>query len=151
MGDPISMALLGAGTAISAGGSIVKGIQESKMASYNAKVYENEAEAIKAKAVYDEKMQQADVKRFIGTQRAGYGASGVALGAGGSPETVVNQTALQGMMDAIAIRYGGDVAAIQAKNQAALAKWQSRNYLSSGLFGAGATLLSGAGQIYGLR
>mgnify|MGYP001588231480 FL=1 len=48
----------------------------------------------------------------------------------------------------MAIRYGGDVAAILARNRARMAKWEGGNAMTSGLVGAGATLLSGAGSVY---
>lgn len=125
-------------------------MQQSKVAEYNAKVYEQEAVTKKQAATYEEKLHRDSVRRFIGIQRAKYGASGVALSAGGSPQAVINDTALQGEMDALAIRYGGDVAAIEARNRAELAKWEGRSAMTSGMFGAGTTLLSGASQGYGL-
>lgn len=151
MAPPIMIGLIAAGAAISAGGQIISGIQQKKAADYSAKVYENEAITQKAAAAYEEERHRDEVRRFIGIQRARYGASGIDISAGGSAQAVINDTAAQGEMDALAIRYGGDVAAIEARNRAKMSKFEGKSAFSSGLFNAGATLLSGAGKAYELK
>ena len=151
MADPISLSLIAAGTVMAAGGQIISSMQQAKSAAYSAKVYEQEAVTQKTAAEYEEKRHRDNVRRFIGIQRAKYGASGVDISACGSPQAVINDTAVQGEMDALAIRYGGDVAAILARNRASLLRFESKSTRASGLFGAGATLLSGAVQAYGMN
>lgn len=146
MADPITLAIIG--IAVSAGGQILSGIQQYKAASYSAKVYEQEAKTQKQAAAYEEKKHRESVQRFIGIQRSRYGASGIDISAGGSAQTIINDTAAQGELDALAIRYGGDIAAIQAKNRASMSRFEGKSALTSGLFGAGSTLLSGASSIY---
>ena len=79
-------------------------------------------------------------------QRALYGKSGVEIE--GSPLLVMEDTAAQGEMDALAIRWGGDVAAARARSEANLMKMQGRTAGRLGAIQAGTTLLSGAGQTY---
>jgi hypothetical protein len=151
MADPISLTLLAVGTAVSAGSQIIGSMQQAKSAEYSAKVYEAEAITQKKAAEYEEKKHRDNVRRFIGIQRARYGASGIDISAGGSAEAVLGDTAVKGEMDALAIRYGGDVAAILARNRANLLKFEAKSTRSSGLFGAGSTLLSGATQAYSIN
>ena len=150
MADPVTIALI-AGTVIAAGGQVVGGIQQSKAAAYQAKAYEAEAVTQKQAAEYAEKQHRENISRFIGTQRARYGASGVDVSAGGSVKAVLADTVIQGEKDALSIRYGGDVAAILARNRARMAKWEGGNAMTSGIIGAGSTLLSGAGTAYQLH
>lgn len=149
MADPVTLAIIGIG--VSVAGTAMSTMQQAKAASYSAKVYEAEAAAKKISAVYEEKKHRDQVRRFIGTQRARYGASGVDISAGGSPMAVISDTVIKGEMDAMAIRYGGDVAAIQARNQASIARFQGRQAITSGVFGAASTVLSGLDNIQQLR
>lgn len=125
--------------------------QQSETNKYNAKVYENEALTQKYAAKYEEKKHRERVRRFIGIQRAKYAASGIDISAGGSAQMVISDTAGQGEMDALAIRYGGDVAAIGARNKATLQKFLGKSTMAAGYLETGATLLSSASNMYGMQ
>lgn len=145
MGDPVTIALVA--TAVSSAGQLYSGYQQSKAASYNAKVQEQAAVAAEQKAEYDETAHRQRVQSILSSQRALYGKSGVELT--GSPLLVLEDTAKQGEMDALAIRYGGDVEAAQQRSGAALSKMQSSSALTSGVLGAGSSLLSGYSKYKG--
>lgn len=130
----ISAVVAAAGTAYS--------VSESKKASdYNEAVYEQQAAAAKSKAAYDEKLHRERVRRLLSSQRAQYGKSGLEMS--GSALLAQEETAAQGEMDALAIRYGGDVNAARSRSAAVLTKMQGRSAAVSGYSKAGSTLLSG--------
>lgn len=143
-----ALAIIGLiGTAVSVVGQVMSASQQSDMANYNAKVANQNAEAIEDKAAYDARMHNQEVRKMLATQRSLYGKSGVSSEEG-SPLLVMDDTVKQGAMDALAIRYGGDVEAAKARSQANLFKMQGKNIMTAGMMGAGTTLLSGAGNAY---
>ncbi len=146
MCEPItaSMALMAVSTAASAGGAIYSGIKQEEAAEYSAKVAEQNAEASLKKAAYDEEAQREKVKRLLSTQRAAYGKSGVDLT--GSPLLVLEDTAAQGELDALAIRYGGEIEAGQQKSKAELYRLQGQTAKTEGFIKAGTTILSATGK-----
>ena len=138
-----------AAAAIGAGATVYSADQQrragNQQADYNANVAEEEAKAARAKAEYDEKAHRENVRKILATQRALYGKSGVSME--GSPLMVMEDTQKQGELDALAIRYGGDVASARARSEANVAKMTGRNNAyaaKAGYMQAGSTLLSGA-------
>lgn len=141
--DPVTIGIIGlAASAISAGGSFISGMQQQDMANYNAAVAEQNAKMATDKATYDAKMHNQEVRRILAAQRSLYGASGVSSESG-SPLLVMDDTVKQGAMDALAIRYGGDVDAAKQRSQANLYRMQGKNAMTSSVIGAGSTLLTG--------
>jgi len=132
----------------SAGGTAIGAEQQRKASSYNADVAEQDALAAKDKAEADEQAHRENVRRILASQRALYGASGVDMA--GTPLLVMESTAEQGELDALTIRYGGDVAAAKERSAANLYKMQGRNAMTSGAINAGTTLLAGAGNVAGI-
>ena len=135
------------GTAISAAGTFMSAQQQSEATDYNADVANQNAQMAEDKAAYDAKMHNQEVRRILATQRALYGKSGVSSESG-SPLLVMDDTVKQGAMDALAIRYGGDVAAAQERSKANLYKMQGKNIMTAGAIGAGTTLLAGGASAY---
>lgn len=125
--------------------------RQSKIDEYNASVMEEEALAVEEKTGFDVDRHREDVKRILSAQRAQYGAKGVDLT--GSPLLVQLDTARQGELDALAIRYGGDVEAAQRRSKANLIKMGSIKrgtpYVGSSVYGVGQTLLSGVNTMAG--
>ena len=148
MCEPLTVALivLGASAAVGAGGALYAGEQQRKAASYSADVAEQAAVAARERAAYDEEMHRERIRKTLSTIRSLYGKSGVDMT--GTPLLALEETAAQGEMDALAIRYGGDVAAAQKRSEAALYKMQGRAAQTSSYFQAGSTLLQGAGSMY---
>ena len=130
-----------------AGGAVYSGEMQKKAADYNADVANVNALMAQNKAKADEQAHRAMVAKILSSQRALYGKSGLSME--GSPLLVMEDTALQGELDALTIRYGGDVAAANARSQANLQRMQGRAAQTSGYISAGTTLLSGASQAAG--
>ena len=138
-----------AAAVIAAGAGVYSADQQrragNQQADYNAAVAEEDAKAAKAKAEYDEKAHRENVRKILATQRALYGKSGLSME--GSPLLVMEDTEKQGELDALAIRYGGDVASARSRSEANLARMTGRNNAyaaKAGYMQAGSTLLSGA-------
>lgn len=132
---------------VSAVGVISSADASRRAANQNADIAEQNAIAARQKAAYDEQMHRERVKKILGSQRALYGKAGVEMT--GSPLLVMEDTAEQGELDALAIRFGGEVSASQNRSQANLMRMQGRDAMTAGTFTAGATLLQGAGNAYG--
>ena len=123
-------ALIAASTAVSAYSSYATGQAQNKAAKANAKAAERKAE-------YDEQIHRERVKQLLSKQRAMIGKSGVEMS--GSPLLLMEDTAKQGELDALAIRYGGKISASRYKAQAQAARTQQ-------VLGVGSSLLTGATQ-----
>lgn len=136
-----------ASAVVSAAGAIYSGQQQKKAAEYNAAVQEQQAQAIEDKAKYDEEMHRERVRKILSTQRAMYGKSGIDTT--GSPLLVMEDTFKQGEVDALAIRYGGDIQSAQARSAANLSRMQGKSLQTASYFQAGSSLLAGAGQAAG--
>lgn len=136
-----------AGVLVSAAGAIYSGMQQKQAADYNAKVAENQAQSIQNKAMYEEQIHRERVRKILSAQRSVFGASGLDT-ASGSPLLVREDSAMQGEMDAMAIRYGGDVEAANARSAANLYRMQGRTAQTAGFIQAGGSLLSGGAQVY---
>ncbi len=137
--------------AASAAGTVMSADAQRKASNYNADVADANARAAQDKAAYDEKMHKESVRKILASQRALYGKSG--LSSEGSPLLVMEESTKAGEMDALAIRYGGDIAAAKERSSANLLRMQGKNIKTAGYIGAGSTLLAGASQAmsYGLR
>lgn len=144
MGAEVIVGIIG--LAVSAAGAIMSGQQQQAMADYNVKVAEQNAMMAKDKANYDARMNNQQVKRMLATQRSLYGMSGVSSESG-SPVLVMEDSVKQGALDALAIRYGGDVEAARQRSAANLYKMQGNNAMTAGVINAGSSLLSGASKL----
>lgn len=144
MYDPVTV-LLVASTVFSAGTSIYEGQQAKKTADYNAQVAEQNAVAAEQKAAYDETLHRERVRKLLSSQKALYGKSGVDLA--GSPLLALQETAGQGELDALAIRYGGDVEAARNRSAATLARMEGKAARTTGYMRAGSSLLSGGAKV----
>lgn len=104
-------------TALAVGGAIFGAIgQVQQLNSASAVANANAQQAI-ISANADEQKQRDQLKRLLGSQQAGYGASGVASDSG-SPLDVAADTAAQGEIDALTIRYNGQIRANASRYQA---------------------------------
>lgn len=122
----------------------------NQTADYNAEVAEQNAWAERDKAAIDEKAHRESIRRILATQRALYGKGNMSME--GSPLLVQEDTNLQGELDAMAIRYGGDVLQSRYKSQATMERANAgftARAAKAGYVQAGSTLLSGAASAYG--
>lgn len=144
MGVEALIAITALSAIAGAGGALYSGAKQQEAADYNAAVAEQGARAAQDKASYDEDIHRERVRKLISTQRALYGKSGVEIS--GSPLLVLEDTAGQGELDALAIRYGGNVNAAQQKSSATLSRMQGSAARTSSYIQAGTSLLTGAGS-----
>ena len=137
----VASVAMGAMTGLSAFGSIQQGKAQQQMAEYNAQVAQNEAIAARQKAAYDEAAHRRQVAQLKGTQRAGAAASGGELLDMGD---IFDMTAEEAELDALAIRYGGQMGATAAQQRATLARMEGKAAKQASYVDAGKTLLTGA-------
>jgi len=134
--------IMAAGTAVSAAGVYYQGQQQKAAQELNEQMYLDEAEAAQTQAEYEEDLARDRLKRLIGQQRTLYAKAGVDLSSG-SPLMVLADTQVQGEKDLEMIRYGGDVAEVEAKNKATLARFYGSQSGTSGTLSAIGTIFSG--------
>jgi hypothetical protein len=156
--DPISMMIIG--SVMSAGTSIMGGMQQRDQAKYQAAVARNNAEIANRNAVYAEQVgarremeEIYKVRDIVGAQRAAQGASGLAVGVGSSAD-VSGSTAGLGLLSIGNVRdagareaYGYRVQETNFLNEASLLKTQGKNAMTAGFIGAATSLIGGASQV----
>ena len=96
---------------------------EAQAAEFNALNAEREAGRAVEAAAFEERRFREDVRRFQGRQRAA-AAAGITLS--GSPLELVAESARDAELDALAIRFSGDVESARLMSQAALDRLAGR-------------------------
>lgn len=135
-----------AGTAISAIGAIRAGQAQAAAANYNAQVAERNAFISRDQAAADEQRQRIQARRKLGAMRAAYGASGISLE--GSPLDVLEDSAAEAELDALTIRYKGEIGAMGYEAEAGAQRARAQNAKTESYYNAGAALLTGASNYY---
>ena len=142
-----TLALLGlAGTALSVGGALVEGQQSKQMADYQAKVYEQQAQADARQAAFDQSQERHKQDLLQAQALAQTGASGV--GIAGSPTEVLAANARQGQTDLGALLYGSKLRQNNLNTQAAISRFSGKQAVTASLFKAGDALVGGLSKIY---
>src|SRR5579885_3677863 len=132
-----------AGTAVSAGGAIMYGIQASQSANYNAAVARNNATAAVQQSELAAQQQQKQATVALGAIRAGYGAAGV-VSTEGSPIDVLASSAMNAEQDRQTILYKGQLQASGYADEAALEAARAGNAIPNGIGSAFGIASSGA-------
>lgn len=132
------------GGIVQAVGQISQGVSASEAASYNAGVARRSATVARQQAEADAAMQQAQATQILGSQRAGYAASGIAME--GSALDVLYNSASVAERDRQNILYKGALKAQGYEDQAALESARASSLLLSGYMNAGSGLLNSATQ-----
>lgn len=154
---PATMGLLGAGgsfawlptvmtagTAMSAIGSMQQGQAAKAAAGYNAAMMEQNATVERQQAGAREDAQRRQARQVLGAQRAAFAQSGG--GMGGSAADVMGQSAMNAELDALTLRYEGDLRARGMESQAASERYSGRSSAMAGYMGAAGSILSGAAR-----
>lgn len=135
-------------------GAIVSGIGAAQAAGQQAANYDAQAKAQQRQAVVTEQIGQYEgsrqaegVKRVLGSQRAGFAANGLLLE--GSPLDVIKDTAVEGALDAAAIKWNAGMRADVSRYDAKVSKMSADAARSSIPFAFLTPVLSGAAQIAG--
>ena len=145
----IALGVALAGTAVSAYGAYQQGQTQKKIANYNAKVGElNADDAIQRGAIAADQ-QRAKVRQILGTQRAVMGASGAEVGSG-TLGKVLEQTSTLGELDARQIEVNAQREAWGLRTQGALGRVEGDAAAEAGTLNAFGSLLTGGSQAYGI-
>lgn len=139
MCSPFAIGLTGA--AISAGSSLMKGYGESSAYSQNAQVSEQNADIIRTKGTYDERLQQRRANETLAEGRVAIAKNGGTMS--GSALDVMADSAARAEMDRQAIRYNTDIDVYGQQSQAAMFKSQAKHARTMGWLGAGTAMLAG--------
>jgi hypothetical protein len=151
MADPITLALIGVvgSTAMNAIGSIAQGNAANAAAQANANALTQQAEAESRAANAREEAQRRQNRQFLGAQRAALAQAGIGLN--GSAYDVARQSAINAELDALNIRYEGQLAAKGLRDQATIQRFEGRQAKTAGYLGAGAALLQGTANYAGIK
>lgn len=146
---PVVAAAAIAGTALSAYGQISAGNYANAVARYNARNLDLAAADAERRGDLASQQSIRQTKAALGTQTTRLAAGNVST-ASGSPLAILASTAGIGELDAQTIRNNAAREAWGYRAEAASQLAQGRFAQRSGWLGAGATLLTGAAQTYGL-
>ena len=158
----LSLAMTALGSGMSAYGQYRQGKAQSTQAEYQSRLAARNAAQSRMQADYarersaeDAARQRRQTGQTLGTQRSLLAASGVDLSdMDSSAMNILGDTAQWGEYDARKIRHQGEMSAWGYENQAlgeqadaALYGMSAKRATRAGAIGAGASLLSGAGQV----
>lgn len=133
-----------AGTALSVYSQVQQSKEQKKWSEYNAAVAERDATAAQQTAEHEAGEKRKETQRLLGRQRALYGKAGVTLE--GSPLLMMEETASEGEIDALMIEREGKLLAGRYQSEAALSRMKGSAAQRAGYYGAGSSLLTGAGS-----
>ncbi len=156
-------ALIIASTAMQAVGAIQQANAASasyksqqQAADYNATVLEQNAGVERSQANAREEAQRREARRILGSQRAAFSQAGTGLS--GSAADVMAQSATDAELDALTLRYEGDMRSrgmmAQAEGERYHGRVASANASSAktaGYLSAAGSILSGAGNYAGYQ
>lgn len=133
------------GSGVSAYGSYQQGKAQRRMAERNAKIAESRAAAAARDGRIMSNASRRQSERLKSRQRALYAKSGVT--SAGSPLIIQAEQAAQAEMQALDIERNAENQAQAQRQQAELDRMQGKSAYRAGLYGAGSTLLQGAGDV----
>lgn len=122
---------------LSAAGLFAQGAAEQRAANANARGLEANAAMAKNSAFYEEALARNANEQEIGRQIAAAGQAG----ATGSAFEVIRQNAVNAEMDALAVRYRGDIERAGYLSQAQAARREGKNAMTSRATAAGTSYL----------
>lgn len=158
----IEVALL-AGTALSAVGAVAQGNQQARqfreaaaVNRYNAEVAERDARQAQITALSRQEVFRQQARRELGRQRAAQAESGLAMA--GTALGVLDRSAIDSELDALAIGHEGELEARAFRQRAGLDRFEAaanvqnaRTARTSGWVSAGASVLGGVADAYQWR
>lgn len=146
MCDPVTIGVTMTAISTVAQGYAAKqqGKYQQGVANYNARVAENEAVQTRNIGTEREMEHRQQVAQLVSKQRAQIGASGLSL-AGGSAAGLLEDTQLQGEVDALRIRSNFERQAQSLETQATLERSQGKAAKAAGNAAFTGSLLSAVG------
>lgn len=126
-----------------------QGEHDAEIANYNARLAEQEAVVSRDQAGRAEEAQRRAAAKFLGKQRAAIAQSGIGMGSGSSLD-IARQSAVEAELDALNIRYEGELRATGAKAQAQQFRAQAKSAKLQGRLALGAGLLKTGQDAYAM-
>lgn len=158
---PVMAILAVASTAVAAYGAYQQGQaaeatykSQAQAADYNATIQSQNATVARQQAAAREEAQRRRTRQILGEQRAAIGQAGIGLG--GSAADVYGQSAANAELDALNIRYEGELDARGLLAQSELTRYEAKadrmnakSAKRAGYVNTASALLSGGSQAYG--
>lgn len=148
LGQQVAVGLTVAGGALGAASSVSQGIAANKIAKTQAGYLESQAKDELVAGAQEEARYRINVRRFLGTQRVGIGASGGELS--GTALEQLGDTAALGEEDTLAIRSGASRRSFAKKAEASALRASGKNAKTAGILSGASTLLLSGTQAYGI-
>lgn len=143
MADPVTLSMIAIGLGV---GAIGMGAGTSVMSQrYNAEAARMAAKSAQEQAAIVEAQQREASKRLMATARARLGTTGVMVE--GSPLQVLTESARQAEMDALNVRYTGQLNATALRSQAKLYEKQIPFTILGGVLKAGSLTAGGLSEM----
>lgn len=146
---PLVMMAIGTGLGVS--GALASGKMQAGMFGQEAEVAARNAGIVREQAAQEEAAFRRVGTRTLRAMRAAYGASGVTME--GSASDVMEDSAAQIELDALNVRYRGEITAMGYEDSADMARRrgeaaikESRYRAASALFGGLGNMLGGGGR-----
>lgn len=136
--------LIKASQALSAGGKVLEGYQLQQQGKANARVLQAQASQIATATGMEEAKLRRQQAQELAAQVASIGGRGIAPS--GSVIDVIRQNAENAEMDALTLRYRGDIERAGLQAQSRMAAYEGRQQMAAGLAGAGSKLLTSWGE-----
>lgn len=136
--------LIKASQALSGAGKALEGFGEMRAGQYNARVLNAQAQQAAMNAGLEEANLRRAQRQELAAQMAEIGSRGIAPS--GSIVDVIRQNADNAEMDALTLRYRGEIERAGLKAQAKMAAFEGRQKFYGGISGAGSKLLTSVGE-----
>lgn len=130
-----------AGLAVSAGAAGYGAYQQNQIAKFNEGMADRDAIYQEQKAAFESRQRRKEGQRVLAQQKVGYAKAGVSL-LSDSAQGTFGDTFEEMATDMMAIKYGGDVAALKSKTAAANYASEGRAATVSGIGSVGSSLMS---------
>lgn len=149
MCDPVTMTtVILASSAFTATQQIQQGNYQNKVAQYNARITENQAQQVRNKGTEAENAHRQEVAQQLARQRAQLGASNVDL-TSGSALQLQQETDTFGNIDAMRIRSNTNDQVTALQDQAEFQRIDGLNAKRAGRTAAFGSLLGGVAKVAG--
>ena len=162
MADPVTLMLIAGAT--QAVGAIAQGNAQAaqydaqaQAAAYNANIQRQQSSAVAQQTSAREDLQRKQARQIIGRQVAAGAESGVNITTG-SASDLFRQSLYDAEMDALNIRYEGELNRVGLLNQAALSDWEgqvakknSKTAQRTGYLNAAVAMTGAAAGAYGAK
>lgn len=145
MCEPVSL-MMAAGTLISMVGQVKAGMDQKKMANYQARVADVNAQNALAIGASEEERIRREGRRVRQNQKAQIAAAGLDVTAG-SPLLLQVNAAEETELAALDARLSGQMTADQQTRDAAVRRAEGKLAFTNALFGAASTAFKGGGSV----